>query len=104
VSTGKPKVRRISSGHGQYRQRAPVRAGLAGGLVCGAGTAGVSACSGSGGITSGRHELAGASTRGRGSRAVRASTMSATAATTCSQLSSTSKTARSVSYSVSASS
>jgi hypothetical protein len=63
VSTGRPRVRRISSAHGRYRQRAPVRAGLAGGLVCVWGAAGVSVGAGSGGgMTSGRQGLAGAST------------------------------------------
>ena len=40
VSTGKPRVKRINWAPGQYRQRGPVRAGLAGGLVyaCGADT------------------------------------------------------------------
>jgi hypothetical protein len=64
VSTGRPTVKRINSAQGQYRQSAPVRAGLAGGLVCACGAGGVSvgAGSGSGGMTSGRHGEAGAST------------------------------------------
>jgi hypothetical protein len=54
----------MSSAHGQYGQRAPVRAGLVGGLVYAIGTGGVSvgAGSGSGGMTRSRHGLAGAST------------------------------------------
>jgi hypothetical protein len=63
VSTGRPRVRRISSAHGQYRQRGPVRAGLAGGLVCACGAGGVSVVDGSsGGMSSGRHGEAGIST------------------------------------------
>jgi hypothetical protein len=75
VSTGRPRVRRISSAHGQYRQRAPVRPGLGGGLVCAWGAAGVSVGAGSGGgMTSGHQGLAGASTPPRADREVRAAT------------------------------
>ena len=64
LSTGRPRVRRINSAQRQYRQRGPVRGGVGGGLVCADGTGGVSVGggSGSGGMTRGRHGLAGAKT------------------------------------------
>lgn len=62
VSTTKPRVRRMSRALGQYRQRAPVRAGLVDGCAFAAGAVGASVgAPWDGGMTSGRQGAAGAS-------------------------------------------